>query len=162
MGGEIGQVPEWNHESGLEWWVLQFPLHAGMKRWVSELNRFYRTERAMHELDADSSGFEWVDCSDVEQSVITLLRKGKSPDEVVLGAFNFTPVPRYDYRVGVPRGGFWVELLNSDAQEYGGSGVGNYGGQDAGGDPAHGRPASLHLTLPPLGAVFFKWTGHRP
>jgi 1,4-alpha-glucan branching enzyme len=162
MGGEIAQVPEWNHESGLEWWVLQFPLHAGMKRWVSELNRTYRTERALHELDSHGSGFEWVDCSDVEQSVITLLRKGKSPDEIVLGVFNFTPIPRHDYRVGVPRGGFWLELLNSDAEEYAGSGVGNYGGQEAHMEPAHGRPASLHVTLPPLGALFFKWTGHRP
>jgi 1,4-alpha-glucan branching enzyme len=162
MGGEIAQVPEWNHEAGLEWWVLQYPLHAGMKGWVAELNRLYRTERALHELDSDAAGVEWVDCSDVEHSVITLIRKGRAPDEVVLAAFNFTPVPLHDYRVGVPRRGFWLELLNSDAAEYGGSGVGNYGGQETLDQPAHGRPACLPLTLPPLGALFFKWTGQHP
>jgi len=162
MGGEIGQVPEWNHEASLEWWVLQFPYHAGVKRFVSELNRLYRTERAMHELDADSHGFEWIDCSDVEHSVIALLRKGRSADELVLGVFNFTPVPRHDYHVGVPRDGFWLEVLNSDAHEYAGSGMGNFGGQEAQHVPAHGRPSSLFLTLPPLSAVFFKWAGARP
>jgi 1,4-alpha-glucan branching enzyme len=162
MGGEIGQVPEWNHEAGLEWWVLQFPYHAGVKRFLSELNRLYRTERAMHELDADSHGFEWIDCSDVEHSVIALLRKGRSADELVLGVFNFTPMPRYDYHVGVPRDGFWLEVLNSDAREYAGSGIGNFGGQEAQHAPAHGRPASLVLALPPLSAVFFKWAGARP
>src|SRR6185295_12479657 len=108
--------------------------------------------------DTDAAGFEWVDCSDVEPSVISLLRKGKGDGELVLGVFNFTPLPRYDYRVGVPRGGFWAERLNSDAHEYGGSGVGNFGGRQADEIPAHGRPASLNLTLPPLGALFFKWT----
>jgi 1,4-alpha-glucan branching enzyme len=162
MGDEIGVVPEWNPETGLEWWVLQYPTHAGIKAWISELNRTYRAERALHELDNDSSGFEWVDCSDVEQSVISLLRKGRSPDELVLCVFNFTPVPRHDYRVGVPRAGFWAEILNSDASEYAGSGVGNLGGVEASDVAAHGRPASVFLTLPPLGALFFKWTGHRP
>jgi 1,4-alpha-glucan branching enzyme len=162
MGDELAAVPEWNAEASLEWWVLQFPLHAGMQSWVRELNHVYRAERALHELDNDSAGFEWVDCSDVEQSVISLLRKGKNDGELVLGVFNFTPVPRYDYRVGVPRSGFWAERLNSDAQEYGGSGIGNLGGVDATPGPVHGRPASLHLTLPPLSALFFKWVGQRP
>jgi 1,4-alpha-glucan branching enzyme len=162
MGGEFGQVPEWNHEGSLEWWVLQFPYHSGVQAWVRELNRTYRAERALHELDADPAGFEWIDCSDSEQSTISLLRKGKSADELVVGVFNFTPVPRYDYHVGVPRHGFWVELLNSDAQDYAGSGVGNLGGVEAMDVSTHGRPATLHLTLPPLGALFFKWTGHRP
>jgi 1,4-alpha-glucan branching enzyme len=162
MGGEMGVVPEWNPETSLEWWILDFPLHKGMQSWVRELNHVYRAERALHELDNDPSGFEWVDCSDVEQSIVSVLRKGKHSGELVLGVFNFTPVPRYDYRVGVPRHGFWAELLNSDAHEYGGSGVGNFGGAVAADTPAHGRPASLHLTLPPLGALFFKWAGQAP
>jgi 1,4-alpha-glucan branching enzyme len=162
MGGEFGQVSEWNHEASLEWWVTQFPTHAGVQGWVRELNHVYRAEKALHELDNDGHGFEWIDCSDVEQSTITLLRKGRSGDDLVLGAFNFTPVPRYDYRVGVPREGFWLELLNSDAHEYGGSGIGNLGGVEAYAAPVHGRPASVSLTLPPLGAVFLKWVGRRP
>jgi 1,4-alpha-glucan branching enzyme len=162
MGGELGQVPEWNHESGLEWWVLQFPLHSGVQAWIRELNHVYRAERALHERDAEASGFEWVDCSDVEHSVVSLLRKGRDGGELVLGVFNFTPVPRHGYQVGVPRDGFWVELLNSDAREYGGSGMGNLGGKDAYAVPTHGRPASLSLTLPPLGALFLKWAGRRP
>jgi 1,4-alpha-glucan branching enzyme len=162
MGGDFAQVPEWNHETGLEWWVLQFGNHAGVQAWVRELNHLYRAERALHELDADPGGFEWIDCSDVENSIVSLLRKGRDPNELVVGVFNFTPVPRRDYHVGVPRGGFWAERLNSDAHEYGGSGVGNLGGVDAINAPCHGRPATLSLTLPPLGALFFKWTGPRP
>jgi len=162
MGGEFGQVSEWNHEQSLEWWVLQYANHAGVQKWLRELNHVYRAERALHELDADPSGFEWIDCSDVEQSTISLLRKGKSPDELVVCAFNFTPVPRHDYHVGVPRGGFWVELLNSDASDYFGSGMGNLGGVEAMDFATHGRPATLSLTLPPLGAIFLKWTGQQP
>ena len=162
MGGEFGQVSEWNHETSLEWWVLQFPFHSGMSAWVRELNRMYRAERAMHELDADPHGFEWIDCTDMEQSTISLLRKAKDPNELVIGVFNFTPVPRHEYHVGVPRHGFWLELLNSDASDYAGSGMGNFGGVEAQHFSTHGRPATLSLTLPPLSASFFKWTGQRP
>lgn len=155
MGGEFGQWSEWSHETGLEWHLLEYAPHQGILRWVADLNRLYRREPALHERDADPAGFEWVDFSDVEKSVVSYLRRGRSADDVVLVACNFTPVPRYNYRVGVPFGGFWKEVLNSDATEYGGSGVGNLGGVEAEQVPAHGRPWSLPLTLPPLAAVVF-------
>ncbi len=155
MGAEFGQWSEWNHDAGLAWDLLQYPPHQGILRWVGDLNRLYRREPALHERDADPAGFEWVDFSDVEKSIVSYLRRGLSADNVVLVACNCTPVPRYGYRVGVPFGGFWEEVLNSDAVEYGGSGVGNLGGVEAEPVPAHGRPWSLPLTLPPLGAVIF-------
>ncbi|KDE55320.1 1,4-alpha-glucan branching protein GlgB [Methanoculleus sp. MH98A] len=155
MGGEFGQWSEWSHETGLEWDLLQYAPHQGILRWVTDLNRLYRRKPALHERDADQAGFEWVDFSDVEKSVVSYLRRGRSADDVVLVVCNFTPVPRYDYRIGVPFGGFWKEVLNSDAAEYGGSGVGNLGGMEAERIPAHGRSCSLPLTLPPLGVVVF-------
>jgi 1,4-alpha-glucan branching enzyme len=123
---------------------------------VEQLNRVYRSEPALHWFDNDPRGFEWVDCNDPQASVISLLRKGQNPDDVVLGVFNFTPEPRTGYRVGVPGGGYWRELLNSDAKDYAGSGMGNFGGVHAHPEPVHGRPYSVTLTLPPLGALFFK------
>jgi 1,4-alpha-glucan branching enzyme len=155
MGGEFGQWREWAHDSSLDWSLLDRPLHRGVQNWVETLNRVYRERRALHELDHDPNGFEWIDCNDNAASVVSLLRKGKSPEEVLLVVCNFTPVPRIGYRVGVPSGGFWRELLNSDGKEYGGSGVGNMGGTAARQEPVHGRPFSLTLSLPPLGAVFF-------
>jgi 1,4-alpha-glucan branching enzyme len=124
---------------------------------VRDLNNLYRNERALHELDFDNAGFEWVDFSDQENSVISYLRKGKS-GETMLVSFNFTPVPRFDYKIGVPHGGFWKEMLNSDAEVYGGDGLGNFGGQEASSDSCHGRSHSLSLTLPPLGVVVLKKT----
>ncbi|HEY5765886.1 MAG TPA: 1,4-alpha-glucan branching protein GlgB [Candidatus Deferrimicrobiaceae bacterium] len=159
MGGEFGQRREWSHEESLEWHVREYPVHAALSRWVEELNRFYRDEPALHELDFDPAGFEWVDCQDADQSVISLLRKGRTTDDILLGVFNFTPVPRHNYRLGVPRGGFWREVLNSDAREYGGSGQGNIGGVEAAPIPVHGRLHSLTVVVPPLGAVFFKSEG---
>ena len=159
MGGEFGQRREWSHEESLEWHVREYPVHASLSRWVEELNRFYRDEPALHELDFDPAGFEWVDCQDADQSVISLLRKGRTTDDILLGVFNFTPVPRHNYRLGVPRGGFWREVLNSDAREYGGSGQGNIGGVEAAPIPVHGRLHSLTVVVPPLGAVFFKSEG---
>ena len=156
MGDEFGQVREWTHDISLEWHVLQYPLHRGVQSWVEQLNRVYRSEAALHQLDTDPAGFEWVDCNDNATSVLSLLRKAYSPQETVLIVCNFTPVPRPSYRVGVPQGGFWRELLNSDAREYGGSGLGNLGGLFADNHPAHGRPYSLNLVLPPLAAVFLK------
>jgi 1,4-alpha-glucan branching enzyme len=156
MGGEFGQWSEWYHEESLDWHLLDFPLHAGLQRWVKELNRTYRTEKALHELDFDPAGFEWIDCNDTQQSTLSLIRKSRSATEIMLVAFNFTPTPRYSYQVGTPRGGLWREILNSDAEEYGGSGHGNFGGIEAAPIETHGRPYSLNLTLPPLGAVFFK------
>ncbi|HSP33790.1 MAG TPA: alpha amylase C-terminal domain-containing protein, partial [Thermoanaerobaculia bacterium] len=155
MGGEIGQYREWNHEIGLDWHLLDFLPHAGLQRWVEDLNRTYRDTPALHEIDMSPEGFDWIDCCDSENGVVSLVRKSKSrPDEVVVAAFNFTPVPRNNYQIGVPRGGHWREILNSDAPLYGGSGQGNLGGVDAAPIPLHGRKWSVTLTLPPLGAVF--------
>ena len=156
MGGEFGQWQEWKHDSSLDWHLLQYPLHAGLQKWVADLNRTYRAEPALHELDCDPAGFEWVDCNDSENSTISLIRKGIDPDKTVLVVCNFTPLPRFNYRIGVSAGGFWQELLNSDAQAYGGSGIGNLGGVEAEENPCHGRPYSLNITLPPLSVVFFK------
>jgi 1,4-alpha-glucan branching enzyme len=155
MGGEFGQWSEWYHEASLDWHLLEYPRHAALQRWVEDLNRFYRQEPALFTQDFSPAGFEWIDCNDVMQSVITFLRQGRD-GEVILVACNFTPVPRHNYRVGVPKGGFWQEVLNSDAQDYGGSGQGNLGGLEATPIPFHGRYHSLNLTLPPLGVVFFK------
>jgi 1,4-alpha-glucan branching enzyme len=156
MGGEFGQWREWAHDRGLDWHLLESPMHRGLQAWMEQLNRLYRGEPAMHVLDSDPAGFEWVDCNDNATSVLSLLRKGKSEKDTVLVACNFTPVPRVGYRVGVPKGGFWREVLNSDAKEYGGSGMGNMGGCEAEAEPFHGRSCSLRLTLPPLAAVFLK------
>ena len=156
MGGEFGQWSEWNHDLSLDWHLLENPMHAGLQNWVADLNRIYRSEPAMHELDFDWQGFDWIDCNDSDQSVISLVRKGKSQEEVVLVVCNFTPVPRYDYRIGVPTGGFWRELLNSDAGDYGGSGLGNFGGVHADEISHHGQPYSVNLNLPPLAIAFFK------
>jgi 1,4-alpha-glucan branching enzyme len=154
MGGEFGQGCEWNHDSSLDWHQLGLPLHYGVLRWVMDLNRLYREERSLHEGDCQPWGFEWVDASDAGTSVLSFLRQGGY--ETMLVVCNFTPVVRYGYRVGVPQNGYWRELLNGDAAEYGGSGVGNEGGVMATAEPCHGRPYSLSLTLPPLAVVFFK------
>ena len=159
MGGEFGQWREWYHEEGLDWHLLEFPSHAGVQRWVQNLNQTYRSEKALHELDFEPQGFEWIDCNDTEQSTLSLIRKARSTREMILVVLNFTPTPRYSYKVGVPQGGFWRELLNSDGEEFGGSGHGNFGGMDAVPIEVHGRPYSLNLTLPPLGALFFKHEG---
>jgi len=156
MGGEFGQWREWNHEESLDWHLVQYAPHADLQRWVRDLNRLYRSEPALHELDLDPAGFEWVDANDAEQSVLSFLRKASSTDDIFLVVCNFTPVPRINYRLGVPRAGLWREVLNSDAHEYGGSGWGNWGGVEADPIPFHGRPCSLNLTLPPLATVFFK------
>jgi 1,4-alpha-glucan branching enzyme len=155
MGGEIAQYREWNHDGSLDWDLLQHPLHAGLNRWVEDLNKAYRDIPALHELDISPDGFEWIDCCDTENSIVTLMRKSKSrPGESIVIALNFTPLPRQNYQIGVPHGGHWREVLNSDAPLYGGSGQGNMGGVDAAPIPLHGRRWSANITLPPLGAVF--------
>jgi 1,4-alpha-glucan branching enzyme len=159
MGGEFGQWSEWYHEASLEWHLTEYAPHAALQRWVEDLNRTYRKECALHELDFSPDGFEWIDCNDWENSAITFLRKGRSSDDLVLVAANFTPVPRHNYRIGVPRGGFWREILNSDAILYGGSGQGNIGGVQSFPVPFHGRFHSINVVLPPLGMLFFKWEG---
>jgi 1,4-alpha-glucan branching enzyme len=152
MGAELAQVREWNHDSSLDWHLLAYEPHAGVQRWVRDLNRFYRNHAALHERDFQPEGFEWIDASDALNSVIIFLRRSAS-GETILVACNFTPVPRFGYRVGVPEGGEWVEQLNSDGREYGGSGVGNLGRVQASAQTMHGRPWSLALTLPPLASV---------
>lgn len=156
MGGEFAQWSEWDHDQSLEWHLLAYSPHQGVQKWVEDLNRVYRTEKALFEKDFDVSGFSWIDVTDVEHSTISLMRKGRMPDEVVLAVFNFTPVPLFNYRVGAPFKGAWKEILNSDAKEYGGEGYGNQGKVVTESKPFHGQPFSLNLTLPPLGVVFFK------
>jgi 1,4-alpha-glucan branching enzyme len=156
MGGEFGQWNEWYHDVSLDWGLLDYPLHRSLQHWVADLNGLYRKEAALHVLDFDPSGFEWIDCNDSQHSVVSLFRKTPSGEDGILAVFNLTPVPRHGYRVGAPSAGFWKEILNSDAAEYGGSGMGNLGGKEAEEIPCHGRPWSLDLTLPPLAAVLFK------
>jgi 1,4-alpha-glucan branching enzyme len=156
MGDEFGQWREWDHEGSLDWDLLEGPAHAGLQRWVGDLNRSYRAEPALHEGDCTSRGFEWVDCCDSEQSTLSWLRHGISISETILVVCNFTPVVRRNYRVGVPISGYWRELLNSDAKEFGGSGQGNFGGVHSAPFAHHGRPQTLLLTLPPLAAVYLK------
>jgi 1,4-alpha-glucan branching enzyme len=158
MGGELGQWREWNHDASLDWHLLDHLDHRGILRWVRDLNTFYRGEPALHELDCDPGGFEWVDCNDAEQSTVAFLRHGRDPNEAILVACNFTPVPRQNHRLGVPWGGVWQEVLNGDAPLYGGSGQGNLGGVTATPVAWHARPQSLVITLPPLAVVAFKGT----
>ncbi len=158
MGGEFGQWKEWAHDEELDWDLLAFPMHQGIQRWVQDLNHFYRNEPAMHELDTHPDGFEWVDCLDHENSVISYFRKGQSTEDFILVVLNHTPVRREHYRIGVPRGGHWQEILNSNSEIYGGSGDGNYGGRDAESIPNHHHPFSLNLLLPALSCVIFKNT----
>jgi 1,4-alpha-glucan branching enzyme len=155
MGGEIGQYREWNHDASLDWDLLDDPMHAALNRWVEDLNKAARDIPALHELDMSPDGFEWIDCCDTENSVVVLMRRSSSkPEEHLVVAMNFTPIPRHNYQVGLPAPGRWTEVLNSDATLYGGSGQGNMGGVDAAPIRLHGRKWSAALTLPPLGAVF--------
>ncbi|HEU5002664.1 MAG TPA: 1,4-alpha-glucan branching protein GlgB [Actinomycetota bacterium] len=155
MGGEIAQWNEWYHETSIDWHLLAYGPHAGVQRWVRDLNQAYRSEPALYELDCDPAGFEWVDANDTEASVISLLRKSRSGDTVLV-VCNFTPVDRSDYEVGVPVGGWWREILNSNAADYGGTGLGNAGGVASAPVSVHGRPHSLRLTLPGLSCLYFK------
>lgn len=156
MGSEFGQWSEWNHEASLDWPLLEHDTHRGVQQWVRDLNLLLRSEPALYELDNEPHGFEWIDCNDSDQSTLVFLRRGKRVEDVLVCALNFTPVPRFPYRIGVPFGGFWHEVLNSDASVYGGTGQGNLGGVVAEATPYHGRPYCLTINLPPLAAVFFK------
>ena len=156
MGCEFGQWSEWNHDASLDWHLLAHPLHAGLQRWVRDLNTLYRGTGAMYEVDFDPAGFEWIDCNDHQRSVLSFLRRGRDPGDAMVFACNFTPVPRHNFRIGAPRGGCWKEALNGDAPLYGGSGQGNFGGVEAVPLPMHGRPFSLNITLPPLAMVAFR------
>jgi 1,4-alpha-glucan branching enzyme len=156
MGGEIGQWREWHHDESVDWHLLQYLPHQGLQQWVRDLNWLYRNDPAMHEQDCEPHGFEWVDCNDADASVVSFLRRGRNPNHVVLIACNFTPVPRHRYVIGVPWGGYWAEILNSDAVLYGGSNLGNGGGVEALASPVHGRSHSLIVTLPPLAMLVFR------
>jgi 1,4-alpha-glucan branching enzyme len=153
MGGEFAQGREWDHESSLDWASLQNPAHAGVQRWISDLNRAYREVPALHELDCDPRGFTWTQPNEADASLLSFLRFAHDGSPVLI-VCNFTPEVRTNCLAGVPVGGYWKELLNSDATEYGGSGVGNLGGSEAHPVPAHGMPRTLTLTVPPLGCLF--------
>jgi 1,4-alpha-glucan branching enzyme len=156
MGGEFGQEREWNHDHALDWNLLSDASHRGVQSLVRDLNRLYRRLPALHERDCEPEGFEWIDASDAHNSVLAYVRRGREGSPPALIVCNFTPVVRYGYRVGVPEGGRWIECLNSDAETYGGSNVGNEGAVVAVERQAHGRPYSLELTLPPLATVVFE------
>ena len=156
MGCEFGQKREWQHEESLEWGVLQYPQHSGLQRWVEDLNRFYRNEPALYQQDFGRDGFQWMDCNYAEKSVVSFVRRGNNADDTLLVVCNFTPIVRENYLVGVPSGGYWHEVLNSDTALYGGSGVGNFGGVEAGPVTIGEMYHSLMLRLPPLGVLFFK------
>jgi 1,4-alpha-glucan branching enzyme len=156
MGGEFAQRDEWNHEHSLDWHLTQFPPHAGMQKWISDLNRVYRKESALHQVDFHYSGFEWIDFRDKANSVISFMRKSIDGNEKIIVVCNFTPVPHQNYRVGVSEEGMYREILNSDSSFYEGSNVGNAGEIAAESIPCHNRKFSLNLTLPPLAAVFLK------
>ncbi len=156
MGGEFGQWSEWYHERSLDWNLLEFPLHRGVQRWMQDLNRLYREEPALYERDFEQEGFQWIDFRDADSSIISFQRKGKDPNRTMVVVCNLTPIPRYAYRIGVPNAGWWREVLNSNAELYGGTGQGNYGGVETERVPFQGHQHSLSLTLPPLGVLFLR------
>jgi 1,4-alpha-glucan branching enzyme len=156
MGDEIGQWREWNYDSSLEWHLLDHPEHEGLRTWIRDLNHTYQRESSLHEVDFVPAGFQWIDCSDNENSVISMVRRARNPDDFTVVVANLTPVPRLDYRIGVPEGGWYREMLNSDSARYGGSNLGNGGGVMATAQPEHGFDYSMSLTVPPLGFVLFK------
>jgi 1,4-alpha-glucan branching enzyme len=156
MGGEFGQWREWSHEESLEWHLLQYQPHAGLQQWVTDLNLLYRNQPALHQLDFDPSGFEWIDTSDFEHSIISFIRKGYSPDDWIVVVCNFTPETHFNYDIGVPLPGNWGEILNGDATKYGGSGQGNPNPLPTSSNGKHGRPYSLTLTIPPLATIFLR------
>ncbi|MCF7763335.1 MAG: 1,4-alpha-glucan branching protein GlgB [Verrucomicrobia bacterium] len=160
MGCEFGQIREWNHDGSLDWNLTETPLHGGLQNCLAHLNWLYLSEPALHRSDSNPGGFEWLDCRDGDQSTISWLRKCPGTGEIILAVFNFTPVPRLNYQIGTPRGGHWKEIANTDALEYGGSGLGNLGGVEAQELNWHGRSHRITITLPPLAGVFFKSAPH--
>ncbi len=156
MGGEFGQREEWSEAHSLEWHLLDYPLHQGVQRLVADLNALLKREPALHELDFNWQGFEWLDCNDADNSVLSFERRARDSRDVLAVVANFTPIVRDNYRVGVPEPGLYREILNTDSEGYGGSNVGNLGGVTADSVPWNGRPYSLRLRLPPLAVVFFK------
>jgi 1,4-alpha-glucan branching enzyme len=159
MGGEFGQRREWTHDGELEWWVCDLEGHAGLQRLVSQLNRVYRGAPALYQQDFTPAGFEWVVADDAERSVFAFVRKAQGGHPPLLVVSNLTPVPRTNYVLGVPQGGYWRELINTDAVEFGGSGWGNLGGVESAPVRSHGRMQSVCITVPPLSTLIFE---HRP
>jgi 1,4-alpha-glucan branching enzyme len=155
MGGEFAQEREWSHDFGLDWHLLSDTFHAGIHKLVRDLNRLYRSTPALYRLDCDPEGFSWIDAANGNESVLSYVRRGRDPHELAVIVCNFTPVPRHDYRIGVPRAGRYLERINTDAQVYGGGGIGNGGEVHADAHPMHGHPHSLCLQLPPLGVLIF-------
>ncbi len=156
MGSDFGQWTEWNYDTSLQWDLLKWESHQGLLKMLGDINRMYRHEGALHQVDFDAAGFEWIDCHDWEDSTLSYVRRGKNPEDFVVVVMNFTPVPRHEYRLGVPRGGWYREIFNSDSTYYGGSNVGNGAGVLASDMTSHARPASVLLTLPPLAAIVLK------
>ncbi|HLA47870.1 MAG: 1,4-alpha-glucan branching enzyme [Nitrospinae bacterium RIFCSPLOWO2_02_FULL_39_110] len=156
MGGDIGQWNEWNHNRSLDWHLLQYEPHSKLQSFIKDLNHLYRSEPAMREVDFEYSGFEWIDFHDWERSIISFIRWGKDPDNHLVFVFNFTPAPRFNYKIGVPSHCFYEEVLNSDSDVYYGSNLGNQGGKWSNQVSWQGKPCSLKITLPPLSAVVFK------
>jgi len=156
MGGEFAQRAEWNHDSSLDWHLMLAPAHGQIAQLVGSLNHLYRAEPALHEGDSETHGFEWLDGSNARESTLVFLRRGHADVDTMLVALNFTPVPRHDYRIGVPEAGLWHEVLNSDATVFGGSGHGNLGATRSSPVPWNGRPHWISITLPPLAALFLK------
>jgi 1,4-alpha-glucan branching enzyme len=157
MGGEFGETREWSHDRSLDWHLLEMgPYHRGLQQLTADLNALYRREPALHEVDFEPSGFQWIDCADWEHSVVGFVRRARDASDVVVIACNFTPVPRFGYRFGVPAAGAYREVLNTDAAVYGGSNLGNAGGVEAEPIPRHAYAHSVALTLPPLGVVVLK------
>jgi 1,4-alpha-glucan branching enzyme len=154
MGCDIGQMREWNHDSSVDWHLLEGSAHQGVQRWVAALNGLYRETPALHGMDFDPEGFRWVVGDDRRNSVVAFLRRAPPPGRDVLVVCNFTPVPRHNYGIGAPHAGRWQEVLNSDATAYGGSGLVHDGAHHTAPLPAHGYYHSLYLTLPPLAAMF--------
>jgi 1,4-alpha-glucan branching enzyme len=156
MGNDFGQWNEWNHDDSLQWDLLQWESHKGLQACVADLNRIYRSQAALYEVDFSPEGFEWIDCNDYENSTISYLRRARDPEDFLVIGCNFTPVVRSNYRIGVPTRARYDEIFNSDSTYYAGSDVGNGAGVEATERPMHGRPYSLELTIPPLGVTILK------
>ena len=156
MGADIAQWAEWNHQTSLDWHLVEYEPHHGLNGLVKDLNHLYANEKALHQVDHESDGFEWIDFRDADNSVISYMRKGKDPDDVIIVVCNFTPNPRIDYRIGVPREGFYHEILNTDSYVYWGSNMGNEGGRTADPIPWHDNMWSISVDIPPLGVLYLK------
>jgi 1,4-alpha-glucan branching enzyme len=156
MGGEFAQWNEWDFDRSLQWDLLEWDSHRGVQKCVADLNRLMRSEKALHQLDFDGRGFYWIDCHNCDESTLSYVRRAKDPNDFLVVCCNFTPVPRMQHRIGVPKACWYEEVFNSDSTYYGGSNLGNAPGVRARDEGRHGLPASIDVVLPPLAAVVFK------